>query len=219
MDFNNFNINQFSSLLGNLGKASASMQNDTTKIDTKSELNTYVSGWDAIKAKAESAGAEKADISALEGDMKSELASLMGAEFGKTAGIQGKEKNGNVVFSEEDVSLENMMAMLAPEDGLDIDKLREYNKKPMLSSIDEQNQEVATLQNAGFDSELVNILMDEVPGALKHITNSIKDGSAKRMADFQSNVNDLKPVFKKDSYRVAFAMNEASHSDDDTLLG
>lgn len=219
MDFNNFNINQFSSLLGNLGKASASMQNDTTKIDTKSELNTYVSGWDAIKAKAESAGAEKADITALEGDMKSELASLMGAEFGKTAGIQGKEKNGNVVFSEEDVSLENMMAMLAPEDGLDIDKLREYNKKPMLSSIDEQNQEVATLQNAGFDSELVNILMDEVPGALKHITNSIKDGSAKRMADFQSNVNDLKPVFKKDSYRVAFAMNEASHTDDDTLLG
>lgn len=219
MDFNNFNINQFSSLLGNLGKASASMQNDTTKIDTKSELNTYVSGWDAIKAKAESAGAEKADISALEGDMKSELASLMGAEFGKTAGIQGKEKNGNVVFSEEDVSLENMMAMLAPEDGLDIDKLREYNKKPMLSSIDEQNQEVATLQNAGFDSELVNILMDEVPGALKHITNSIKDGSAKRMADFQSNVNDLKPVFKKDPYRVAFAMNEASHTDDDTLLG
>ena len=102
-------------MLGNLGKASASMQNDTTKIDTKSELNTYVSGWDAIKAKAESAGAEKADISALEGDMKSELASLMGAEFGKTAGIQGKEKNGNVVFSEEDVSLENMMAMLAPD--------------------------------------------------------------------------------------------------------
>ncbi len=219
MDFNNFNINQFSSLLGNLGKASASMQNDTTKIDTKSELNTYVSGWDAIKAKAESAGAEKADISALEGDMKSELASLMGAEFGKTAGIQGKEKNGNVVFSEEDVSLENMMAMLAPEDGLDIDKLREYNKKPMLSSVEEQNQEVATLQNAGFDSELVNILMDEVPGALKHITNSIKDGSAKRMADFQSNVNDLKPVFKNDSYRVAFAMNEASLTGDDTLLG
>lgn len=183
MDFNNFNINQFSSLLGNLGKASASMQNDTTKIDTKSELNTYVSGWDAIKAKAESAGAEKADISALEGDMKSELASLMGAEFGKTAGIQGKEKNGNVVFSEEDVSLENMMAMLAPEDGLDIDKLREYNKKPMLSSVEEQNQEVATLQNAGFDSALVNIMMDEVPGALKHITNSIKDGSAKRIVN------------------------------------
>ena len=183
MDFNNFNINQFSSLLGNLGKASASMQNDTTKIDTKSELNTYVSGWDAIKAKAESAGAEKADISALEVDMKSELASLMGAEFGKTAGIQGKEKNGNVVFSEEDVSLENMMAMLAPEDGLDIDKLREYNKKPMLSSVEEQNQEVATLQNAGFDSALVNIMMDEVPGALKHITNSIKEGSAKRIGN------------------------------------
>ena len=59
----------------------------------------------------------------------------------------------------------------------------------MLSSIDEQNQEVATLQNAGFDSELVNILMDEVPGALKHITNSIKDGSAKRIGNEISDVD------------------------------
>lgn len=207
MDFNNFNINQFSSLLGNLGKASAGMQNDTTKIDTKSELNAYVSGWDAIRAKAESAGAEKADISALEGDMKSELASLMGAEFGKTAGVQGKEKNNEVVFSEEDVSLENMMAMLAPEDGLDIDKLREYNKKPMLSSFEEYNEAISTLQGAGFDSELVNILMDEVPGALKHITNSIKDGSAKRIGNFQSKVDDLGTVFKK-PHEIAIAMSQ-----------
>ena len=178
-----FNINQFSSLLNNLGKASAKMQNDENKIDTKSELNAYVSGWDAIKAKAESAGAEQADISSLEGDMKSELASLMGADFGKSAGVQGEEQNGEVVFSEEEISLENMMAMLAPEDGLDIDKLREFNKKLMLSSVEEQNQEVATLQDAGFDSELVNILMDETPGALKHITNSIKTGAAARVQD------------------------------------
>ena len=195
MDFNNFNINQFSSLLGNLGKASASMQNDTTKIDTKSELNTYVSGWDAIKAKAESAGAEKADISALEGDMKYELASLMGAEFGKTAGIQGKEKNGNVVFSEEDVSLENMMAMLAPEDGLDIDKLREFNKKPMLSSVEEHNEEISTLQNVEFDSDFVAVFMDETPGALKHITNSIKTGSATRV---QNSIETLDGLAKGD---------------------
>ena len=43
----------FNNLIANLGKASANMQNDKTKIDTKSELNAYVSGWDAIKAKAE----------------------------------------------------------------------------------------------------------------------------------------------------------------------
>lgn len=176
-----FNINQFSSLLGNLGKASANMENDKTKIDSKSELNAYVSGWDAIKAKAESAGAEQTDISTLEGDMKSELASLMGADFGKSAGVQGKEKNGNVVFSEDEISLENMMSMLSPEDGLDIGKLREYNKKPMLSSVEEQNDAISTMENAGFDSELVNILMDETPGALKHITNSIKNGSANRI--------------------------------------
>lgn len=190
-----FNINQFSSLLNNLGKASAKMQNDENKIDTKSELNAYVSGWDAIKAKAESAGAEQTDISSLEGDMKSELASLMGADFGKSAGVQGKEQNNEVVFSEDEISLENMMALLAPEDGLDIDKLREFNKKPMLSSVEERNEEISTLQNAGFDSELVAVLMDETPGALKHITNSIKTGSATRV---QNSIETLDGIAQGD---------------------
>ena len=190
-----FNINQFSSLLNNLGKASAKMQNDENKIDTKSELNAYVSGWDAIKAKAESAGAEQTDISSLEGDMKSELASLMGADFGKSAGVQGKEQNNEVVFSEDEISLENMMALLAPEDGLDIDKLREFNKKPMLSSVEERNEEISTLQNAGFDSELVAVLMDETPGALKHITNSIKTGPATRV---QNSIETLDGIAQGD---------------------
>ncbi len=204
-----FNINQFSSLLNNLGKASAKMQNDENKIDTKSELNAYVSGWDAIKAKAESAGAEQVDISSLEGDMKSELASLMGADFGKSAGVQGKEQNNEVVFSEDEISLENMMALLAPEDGLDIDKLREFNKKPMLSSVEERNEEISTLQNAGFDSELVAVLMDETPGALKHITNSIKTGSATRVQNSIETLDGLAQGDVKNLEILGYIKNDA----------
>ena len=132
----------FNNLIANLGKASANMQNDKTKIDTKSELNAYVSGWDAIKAKAEKSNKaiqngedtayDNVNISDLEQTMKSELANLMGADFGKSAGVKAEKQNNEVVFSEDEISLENMMSLLAPEDNLDIDKLREFNKKPML---------------------------------------------------------------------------------------
>ena len=174
----------FNNLIKNLGHVAANMQNDKTKIDTKTELNTYVSGWDAIKAKAEaenSANAEaKVDIASLEGDMKSELASLMGAEFGKSAGVQNKGDAQKPVFSEDEISLENMMALLAPEDGMDIDKLREYNKKPMLSA---ESESVDTLTDAGFDSELVEIMVESTPGAVKYISDAIKSGSADRIAN------------------------------------
>jgi len=178
---NGFDINNFGSLISNLGKTAASLEKDQTKIDTKSELNTYVSGWDAIKAKAEADGAQQADISALEGDMKSELASLMGAEFGKSAGVNAKEENGKAVFSDEDISLENMMAMLEPEDDMDINKLREYNKIPLATQA-EETQAMETLTEAGFDPELVDVLVDETPGAIRHITDAIKSGKADRIA-------------------------------------
>lgn len=173
----------FNNLIKNLGQAAANLQNDKSKIDTKTELNTYVSGWDAIKAKAEaenSANANAVDISALEGDMKSELASLMGAEFGKSAGVENKGDVNKPVFSEEEISLENMMALLAPEDGIDIGKLREYNKKPMLSA---ESESVDALTNAGFDSELVEIMVESTPGAVKYISDAIKSGRAEKIAN------------------------------------
>ncbi len=203
-----FNISQFSSLINNLGKSSAKMQKDENAIDTKAELNAYVSGWDAIKAKAQSTGAEQNDISLLEGDMKSELASLMGADFGKSAGVKGAEVEGKTFFSEEEISLENMMSLLATEDGLDIDKLREYNKKPMLSSVEEHNEEVSALEKAGFSSELVNILMDETPGALKHITNSIKSGSANRIKESMTSIDGLAQN-DKDMEILGYIRNDA----------
>ena len=101
---NGFDINNFGSMISNLGKATAGMQNNESEIDTKSELNAYVSGWDAIKAAAEKQGAKDVDITSLEGDMKTELAGLLGAEFGQKAKVA---KNEKAAFSAEEISLEN----------------------------------------------------------------------------------------------------------------
>ena len=188
----------FGKLIGNLGTTAASMQNDKSKIDTKTELNTYVSGWDAIKAKAQTENAKtenidtQVDIDTLEAEMKSELAGLMGAEFGKSAGVKNKGNAEQPLFSEDEISLENMMSLLSTEDGLDIDKLREENKKPMLSTQDEQSA-VDKMNEFGFDTELTDILLETNPGAVKYISNAIKSGRATAISDdihkFQYDVN------------------------------
>ena len=198
-----FDINNFGSMISNLGKASAKMQKDETKIDTKSELNAYVSGWDAIKASAEKAGAEAGDISALEGNMKSELANLMGAEFGQAAGA--KKTSDGSAFSAEEISLENMMSLLEPEDGLDIGKLREYNKQPV-ATLDDAIDGVIELTEAGFDNDLVQVLMDETPGAIKHITNSIKTGKAQRISQEVSGFDGL--AQNREQLETAYLLNE-----------
>lgn len=173
----------FNNLIANLGRTAAKLQNNQNKIDSKTELNTYVSGWDAIKAKAEAENKSvdnNIDINNLEATMKSELASLMGAEFGNTAGVQNKGTAKEPMFSDEEISLENMMALLEPEDGLDINKLREQNKKPMLSS---GANEVEAMTKYGFDPELTNIVMEQTPGAMKYISDAIKSGRADAIAN------------------------------------
>lgn len=176
----------FNGLIKNLGTTAAKLQNNKEKIDTKTELNTYVSGWDAIKAKAVAENAQAAtedatNIQELEGQMKSELASLMGAEFGQTAGVQNKGTAEEPVFSDEDISLENMMSLLEPEDGLNIQKLREYNSKPLEGGF--AAGEVTTMADFGFDLDLVEILMDTAPKAVRYIADAIKNGSADRITD------------------------------------
>ena len=171
IDFNNFN--NLKSELFNIGKGIAKQGGNLDKIDTQSEKLLFDS---EIENKCASAGVDASEIY-----NDTSISSLMGASF--SANVKGEEQNNEVVFSEDEISLENMMAMLAPEDGLDIDKLREFNKKPMLSSVEEHNEEISTLQNVDFDSEFAAVVMDEVPGALKHITNSIKTGSFARVQD------------------------------------
>lgn len=186
----------FSGLIGNLGKTVAKLQNDQEKIDTKTEFNSYVSGWDAIKSKAEAENTkattgETVNVQDLEGEMKSELASLMGAEFGKTTGLENKGTADKPVFSEEEISLENMMALLEPEEGLDLAKVRENNEKPV-NFVEEMNV-IKNMNEFGFDPELTEVILEQAPEAAQYISDAIKDGSAKRIADdINTTQNDWK---------------------------
>lgn len=173
-------LSQLGNLISELGINAAKQSNDKSKIDTKSELNLFTSGFEAIQNKAKSEGADDMDLHTLDVRMRSEVADLLGVEFGQTAGNEAiQNEKGEYGFSSEEISLENMMSLLSEEDNIDMDKLREYNQKPMLSEVDS----VDRLTNAGFSEELTDILMEETPGAVRYITNSIKDGSMNRIEE------------------------------------
>ena len=179
----------FSNLIKNLGAAAAGMSGKTDKIDSKHELKSFVSGWDQIKADAK-ADANKSGIVDLQANAqtqaeidalaKAELNEIMGLDFAKKdIGIQKKiDVQKGAVFSDEDISLENLMSLLG--DDVDASRVAEHSKKPMLSSASESVDE---LTNAGFDHELLSELIDVEPGAIKYMSNAIKDGSAARIAD------------------------------------
>lgn len=171
-------LTQFGNMISELGVTAAKQSNDKSKIDTKSELNLFTSGWDAIQSKAKSEGADDMDMHTLEVRMRGEVADLLGVDFGTSAGAEAvQNEKGEYGFSSEEISLENMMSLLSEEDGIDMDKLREYNQKPMMSEVDS----VDRLTDAGFSEELTDILMEETPGAVRYITNSIKDGTMERI--------------------------------------
>jgi hypothetical protein len=171
-------LSQFGNLISELGSTSAKQTNDKSKIDDKSELNLFTSGWEAIQSKAKNEGADEMDMHTLEVRMRSEFAELLGVDFGKSASVEPVEnENGEFGFTSDEISLENMMSYLSEDDGIDMNKLREYNKKPMMSEVDSMDK----LTGAGFSEELADILMEETPGAVRYITNSIKDGSMDRI--------------------------------------
>ncbi|GEM_PF-6864245 len=211
----------FNDLLRNLGNVSAKITNDgahdNTKIDSKAELNSYVSGWDAIKAKADkqnadakvnNKSAETVDVASLESDMKSELASLMGAEFKSQAKVETKTNNdGKAVFANDENVLEEMMSVLAKEtDGVDLKALREYNKKGIGFAEDIDAPEV--LAAAGFEPEMVNVLLDEMPGALVHIKHSIQNNTPKRFEQMYLNAQDLAQASFSNPWEAAYVMSK-----------
>lgn len=188
-------LNQLGDMISALGTVSASMQNNKEKIDTKAELNAFVSGWDAIQSKAKLEDADVYDMHTLEVRMKGELSDLLGVDLGTSAGVTPvQNEKGEYGFSSDEISLENMMSLLAPEDGLDIDKLREYNEIPVVS-VDGAAQDIETMSSAGFSEELTEILMDEMPGAVRHITNSIKEGRAQVI---EENIQRLRDQYGDD---------------------
>ena len=193
----------FKALIKNFGVSVSKMQNDKNKIDTKAEYNNYVSGWDAIKAQAEKNNeqvydvSDKVDIDEVEAEMKSELAGLMGADFGRTTEAKNKANAEKPVFSDEEISLENMMALLSPDDDIDIDKLREQNKKPMLSAMGEKS-EISNMREFGFDNDLTEIILEQAPDAIKYISDAISSGRADairdNMVEFERDITGAKNI-------------------------
>lgn len=197
----------FNNLLNQLGKVAASMQNQRDKIDTDSELNTYVSGWDAIKAKANEQNSDNdvnndVDMATLETQMKSELAGLMGADFGKSKGIETKTevKDGKevAVFTDEE-ALEGLMSALSETMDAEMTaKVAEYNAKhPELAA--DTDEAIASLKGiitenhaeidnkdktafTGFDSkdvdDLMEVLGDSAPKVFRYMSHAIENGRA-----------------------------------------
>lgn len=178
-----FDFGKFENLIGKLDKAK-SVEGDLNHIDTKKELNLFVTGFDAIKKNAEIEGATETDLDKLEAAMKDELSNIMDVKFSEKAGQ--KEENGKVVFNESDDVLADMMNILAQSpvegsDGININKLRAYNKKVM------QTMPWAVmngLEEFGFDQELIDVIVDESPATLDYISNAIKTGSAKNISNY-----------------------------------
>ena len=173
-------FNKYTDLLGKLSKAK-SIEGDLTKVDTKKELNVFMTGYDTIKKDAEINGANETELDKLEGAMKEELSAIMGANFAQKAGQ--KVENGKVVFDESEDILAEMVNILAQStqgtDGIDAKKLREYNKK----SVDTAPWLVMDgLKDFGFDNELIDVMIEQTPDTINYVSNAIKDGSARNIS-------------------------------------
>lgn len=198
-------LSQLGNMISELGVNAAKQDKDKSKIDTKGELNLFTSGYEAIQNRAISEGADEMDLHTLEVRMKGEVADMLGVDFGQTAGVESvQNEKGEYGFSSEEISLENMMSLLSEEDGIDMDKLREYNKKPIMSM--SEVDAVDRLTDAGFSEELTDILMEETPGVVRYITNSIKDGSKERIEKNIEN-NNRDDITDPSSYDLAMMMH------------
>lgn len=183
-------FNAFQNLIHNLGLSAARIENNKQDIDSKSEVSAFTVGYEEAKRQelAKDNGVSEVGTEAeLDNIMKKELASLMGATFGtEKAGLkQQVNENGKAVFSADDISLDNMLALLEPEAGLNVEQVKEYSKKPMLSNVQDSNP-LDELSKLGMDAKDAEVLMNTVPGAMKFITDAIKDGSAKRITDYMN---------------------------------
>lgn len=183
-------FNAFQNLIHNLGLSAARIENNKQDIDSKSEVSAFTVGYEEAKRQelAKDNGVSEVGTEAeLDNIMKKELASLMGATFGtEKAGLkQHVNENGKAVFSADDISLDNMLALLEPEEGLNVEQVKEYSKKPMLSNVQDSNP-LDELSKLGMDAKDAEVLMNTVPGAMKFITDAIKDGSAKRITDYMN---------------------------------
>ncbi len=69
---------------------------------------------------------------------------------------------------------------------------------------------VDKLTNAGFSEELTDVLMEETPGVVRYITNSIKDGTKERIEkNIENNTrDDITDPFSYDLAMMMHAMRD-----------
>lgn len=154
------------------------------RIDTKEELFTFMTGLDGIKnkAKAEKSDMSEADIEAM---AKAELSEVLDIQIGRDAGLDNNTTMN--VFTEEEISLENLMSYL--DENIDMEKVEKYNEKGVISGYEEM-QAVVKLGEAGFEGEMLEILIDDesLAGAVRYIVRDIASGSADRISKNADNI-------------------------------
>ncbi|MCR5265880.1 MAG: hypothetical protein K6E29_04730 [Cyanobacteria bacterium RUI128] len=179
-----FNFNA-GDLIGKLSNASAKVSkgkefNDST-IDTKEELFTFMTGVDGIKnqAKVHNADISEAEIEAM---AKAELNEVLDFNFGtKEVGIEDKDNSG--FFNDDEISLDALMGYLDENiEVTDKAKIEKYNELGVVAN-DPELKAVDTLADAGFDSDLINILVNDesIAGSVRYIVKDILSGSAERI--------------------------------------
>jgi len=170
----------FNGLIRNLSDTSKriSQGKDNERIDTKEELFTFMTGVDALKNKAKADNKEitEADVEAM---AKAELSEVLDIEIGREAGLDNNTTMN--VFTEEEISLENLMSYL--DENVDMDKVEKYNERGIISGHEEM-QAVVTLGEAGFEGEMIELLVDDesLAGAVRYIVRDIASGSAQRIS-------------------------------------
>ena len=181
----------FNGLIKNLAQVSAKITkgkdfNDKT-IDSKDELFTYMTGVQGIKNQANVEGADftEADV---EKAAKAELQQCLDYSFGtKELGIE--DVNQDAAFSEDEISLENLMSYL--DENVDTDKIAKYNEKGLTDA--DSVEAMSALEKADFDPELVNILVndDSIAGAVKYIVKDILSNRAESITKSVIDFNGL----------------------------
>ena len=197
IDFNNLD-----KVFENLANASAKITNDKKKdvINNAQELFTYKTGVDAVKNQAEISG--EATVAEVEAAAKAELSKVMDYEFGTQAGLEDANKDG--AFSDDDISLESLMGYL--DENIDMEKVAAYNEKGLVAN-DSELKAVDTLTDAGFEADLVDVLVNdpEISGAVRYIVQDVLNGTAKRMFSALNDDNEYAQNDNKNLAIIGFA--------------
>ena len=169
-------------LIGKLADASkkVSQGKDDSRIDTKEELFTFMTGLDAIKNQAKVQNAEVTEAE-VEAAAKSELSEVLDLKLGRDAGLENNTTMS--IFTDEEISLENLMSYL--DDNIEVTdkaKIEKYNELGTVAN-DPELRAVDTLSEAGFDEDLINVLINDesVAGAMRFVVKDIISGNAERI--------------------------------------